>query len=453
MLIQFAVENFLCFKDETVFNLIATKDRRHPSHINSNDGRVPKVDILKIAAIYGANASGKSNLINAIQFAQNLIIFGTSGDETIDVRPFRLDAECLQKPSRFQFIIYSRNAIYDYGFVVDRHHVHEEWLFVKTKRYFKRMYERVILDTGESEYEFGPSLVKKGSPKKYLRYRHEMEGTRANQLFLTEAFNRNIPEIEPVMHWFKYTLVILSPNSRYTALELRAQQDKKFNTYLNHMLRIADTGIVNVSSTIEKVVFNQRFPDMPKHIERQVRTSVNNDHVVLISDGEKQYTISKTEDDQLIIVKLKMQHQGKEDHWVDFKFEEESEGTQRLIHLAPALADLSENEKVYFIDELDRRLHPLLSKALIQLHLEKHIELPNRQFIFVTHESNLLDLALFRRDEIWFTEKDQTGASYLVSLADFKIRNDLNIKKGYLHGRFGAIPFIGDIEKLGWAAL
>ncbi|MCP4050613.1 MAG: ATP-binding protein, partial [bacterium] len=222
MLIQFVVENFLSFKEETAFNLIATSDKRHPAHINRNDKRVPNVEILKTAALYGANASGKSNLINTIEFARDFIIFGTRGDETISVMPFRLDSDYINKPSKFQFIFYHNNKVYDFGFVVDKFKVHEEWLFVKSNRNYKRMYERITTKSGKNKYEFGPSLVKKTSKNKYLRYSYEMEGTRANQLFLTEAFNRNIHEIEPVMHWFKYTLVILSPNSGYSALELRA---------------------------------------------------------------------------------------------------------------------------------------------------------------------------------------------------------------------------------------
>jgi len=448
MLIQFVAENFLSFKDETVFNLIATSDKRHPDHINRNNS--PNIDILKIAAVYGANASGKSNLINTIEFARDFIIFGTRGDETISTIPFRLDSDCINKPSKFQFLFCHKNQIYDYGFVVGKNQIYEEWLFIKSNRNFKRMYERITTKAGKNKYEFGPSLVRKTSKKKYLRYSYEMEGTRVNQLFLTEAFNRNIHEIDPVMNWFKYTLVILSPNSRYSALELRAKQDKKFNKFLCQLLKIADTGIENVSTDIENLDFNKQFPDMPENIEKQIKDSVNNDKGILISDGEKQYAISKTDDNKLILVKLKMQHKGKDDILIDFKFDEESEGTQRLIHLAPAFADLLESEKVYFIDELDRRLHPNLSKSLIELYLELHIKKKNRQLIFVTHESNLLDLNYFRRDEIWFVEKDKMGTSHISSLSDFKIRSDLNVKNGYLKGRFGAIPFIGDIERLGW---
>jgi len=131
---------------------------------------------------------------------------------------------------------------------------------------------------------------------------------------------------------------------------------------------------------------------------------------------------------------------------VEFSIDEESEGTQRLINLIPALFILKKNpEKVIFLDELDRRLHPLLSRKFLEFFLQCKIEQSKNQLIFTTHDTNLLDLDLLRRDEIWFVEKNNQGASQLYSLAEFKIRSDLKVEKGYLNGRFGAIPFFGNI--------
>ncbi len=453
MLIQFIVENFYSFREETVFNLIAGDEPRHEDHIQRITQ--PSVDLLKVSAIYGANASGKSNLINSIEFARDLILYGTRGDETISTHPFRLDADAADRPSRFQFLIYHDGRIFDYGFALDSSGIHEEWLFVKSNRNFKKMFERITTKNGKNRYSFGPSLVRRSSKKKFDRYNFEMEGTRANQLFLTEAFNRNIPEIVPVMQWFKYSLVILSPNSRYSALELRAEQDKKFNGYICELLKLADTGIETISTTVEALDMDRQFPDIPANKKQQIIDKLNqldklDKKGILIFDGRNQYTISRKEDGQSVLVKLKMCHRGAEDQLIDFQIEEESEGTQRLIHLAPAFADLWENEKVYLIDELDRRLHPNLTISLIELYLQGHIKKENRQLILITHEANLLDLRLFRKDEIWFVEKDRDGASHLFSLAEFKVRPDLDIQNGYLKGRFGAIPFLGNMERLGW---
>ena len=137
----------------------------------------------------------------------------------------------------------------------------------------------------------------------------------------------------------------------------------------------------------------KQFPNMPGKLKKQVADRIKDDKITMIFDGERQYTISKDSDGEVINVKLKTHHKGKcQDGLADFKFEEESEGTQRLMHLSPAFADLAENEKVYFIDELDRKLHPVLSKSLIQLYTEMHTSFSKRQLIFITHESNLLDL-------------------------------------------------------------
>jgi AAA15 family ATPase/GTPase len=151
-------------------------------------------------------------------------------------------------------------------------------------------------------------------------------------------------------------------------------------------------------------------------------------------------------------MRIKTKHRHEKGQLVDFSIEEESEGTQRLINLIPILFSLkNKSEKVILLDELDRRLHPLLSRQFLEFFLQGKAEEMRNQLIFTTHDTNLLDLDILRRDEIWFLEKNQQGASHLYSLAEFKIRPDLKIDKGYLNGRFGAIPFFGDIHSLGWS--
>jgi AAA15 family ATPase/GTPase len=154
-----------------------------------------------------------------------------------------------------------------------------------------------------------------------------------------------------------------------------------------------------------------------------------------------------------LLVSLLPLHRAAGGHSVKFEMWEESEGTQRLIHLLSFLFALKKGpEQVFVVDELDRRLHPLLSRLLIQTILAAEDRGRHNQIIFTTHDTNLLDLDLLRRDEIWFAEKDAGGASHLYSLAEFRTRADLKIEKGYLNGRFGAIPFIGDVHRLDEAA-
>lgn len=193
---------------------------------------------------------------------------------------------------------------------------------------------------------------------------------------------------------------------------------------------------------------------MPKTVREnflEKLAGADDDSVAMIENTRgKRYLLVKSEGGQLSLIQLKTQHRHEDGHLIDFTIEEESEGTQRLINLVPCIFLLKEEtEKVIFLDELDRRLHPLLSRCFVQAAIDCREK--SNQLIFTTHDTNLLDLDLLRRDEIWFVEKNQQSVSNLYSLAEFKIRPDLKIEKGYLNGRFGAIPFFGDPQNLGWS--
>jgi uncharacterized protein len=173
--------------------------------------------------------------------------------------------------------------------------------------------------------------------------------------------------------------------------------------------------------------------------------------LMIFMAGNKKYYLFKKSQNQLVLIRLKINHRNEFGQLTEFSIDEESEGTQRLIDLMPALSMLKDSdEKVIFIDELDRRLHPLLSRRFLEFCLQSFPEGDRNQLIFTTHDTNLLNLDILRRDEIWFVEKNPQGSSSLYSLAEFKIRPDLKVDKGYLNGRFGAIPFFGDVDKLGW---
>jgi len=177
---------------------------------------------------------------------------------------------------------------------------------------------------------------------------------------------------------------------------------------------------------------------MPKNFMTTIRSA-----------GGERYALKSGDQCEPILVRFHMQHRGQDGQRVDLEIYEQSEGTQRLINLLPALFSFQENEeRVVIIDELDSRLHPLVSRLIIQAAVAGGETNQKSQLIFTTHDTNLLDLDLLRRDEIWFVEKDKGGASHLYSLAEFKTRPDLKIEKGYLNGRFGAIPFIGDLQRL-----
>ncbi len=449
MLVQFSVENFLSFKEEITFSMVAAKKGNHADHIvKGNDDE--KAPLLHAAAIYGANASGKSNLVTAIGFARELIIRGTRSDQTIPVTPFKLDEDALKKPSMFEFVIKRKGVIYTYGFKLNSEKVLEEWLFAKPAKREVRYFERITSGKDKVRVEFGPSFISNGSKgKQFLEF--VAQGTRPNQLFLTEAIERNVKELKPLMDWFRDVLIVITAGAEHEALGLRAHQDKSFTRFLGDFLATTGAGVDGIATEEVPLDFDKYIPDMPHDMRKEIVSFGKGPAFVLRSPEGEQYTIVRGEQGQPLLVLLKTQHRTKDGRLVSFDVEEESDGTKRLMNLAPALYAIRTSERVFVIDELDRRLHPLMSKMFLEAVVDFKGANQNWQFIFTTHDTNLLDIDLLRRDEIWFVEKDESGASHIYSLAEFKIRPDLKIQKGYLNGRFGAIPFIGDLRKLGWS--
>lgn len=399
MLLQFSVENHLCFAEEQSLSLVASKDEQHFNHLISIRENY-KHQLLRIAALYGANAHGKTKLVESMAFAQKLIVHGKKRGQEIAVNPFRLNPQLSQSPSRFEFVFFHENIEYSYGFVVNRQKILEEWLFARPHAREIRYFERKTLENGQSEVEFGTILLK-NTEKKFLTF--IVQGMQENQLFLTEAFERNVDILKPVYEWFNNSLVIIIPNELLN-LEEWFKKQETLTPFVLDFLQFANIGIKEI--LVEK-----------------------NEHL-----SESLYY-------------LKTQHQDSNNELITFELDEESSGTQRLIELLPIFAELENSNKIYVIDELDRKLHPFLSKLFVQYFLQKS-QKTNSQFIFTTHETHLLDQDFLRRDEIWFIEKDRLGCSHLYSLADFKIHPDIKIEKGYLQGRFGAIPFVGNINLL-----
>jgi uncharacterized protein len=453
MLIQLTIRNFLSFKDETTFSMVPINaDQQHAEHIiqpQENWGS----PVLPLASIYGANAAGKSNLIKALYFVKKLIIQGTRGSSHIPVLPFRLSGSN-QESSQFEFIFTYQSHQYSYGFELNKDQILQEWLYgiPSGKKREITYFERVTSNKKDTHIEFGPVL--KGRAKKRQSFLEFIaEGTRPNQLFLTEAIDRNVQELLPIFNWFRKALTIIPAESAFKNLELGILSDKSFTDFLSSFLKSSGTGIDSIETETVQFDPEQHLTDLPKEIRdgfMQEFSEADIESVAMIENPQGgRSLLYKDEMDQMSLIRLKTRHRDSNGKLIDFLIEDESDGTQRLINLIPALFALKEDtEKVIFIDELDRRLHTLLSRFFLEAALNcRHAD---NQLIFTTHDTNLLDLELLRRDEIWFVEKDKAGASKLYSLAEFKIRPDLKIEKGYLNGRYGAIPFFGDLSSLGW---
>jgi AAA15 family ATPase/GTPase len=460
MLIQFTVENFLSFKEQTVFSLLATADAAHPDHLIAT-GMGAKKNILRAAAIYGPNASGKSNLIKAMKFARDLVLTGTSPEKTIAVTPFKLGSVPNQT-SRFQFIFAYKGIEYSYGFKLDSLRIVEEFLYAAPHGREVKYFERFTSEELKTEVDFGPVLTKKDKERRlFLRYK--AADTRASQLLLTAMFEGNlkhtVQELQPVIEWFGSVLTIIGAESTSDSLETRTHHTKALKDFLATFLRTSDTGIKEIITTEVPLDWDRDLPWVPSglrnQITRQFKTptsgesgSMEYEEVVIDGPDSTRAYIRQNEKGELSLIQILLKHTGEEGQDIEFLMNEESEGTQRVIHLIPMLFDMNEGkDRVIVLDELDRRLHPHLSRLIVQAALQCQ---SRNQLLFTTHDTNLLDLDLLRRDEIWFVEKDKAGRSALYSLAEFKVRPDLQIEKGYLNGRFGAVPFIGDISSLGW---
>jgi AAA15 family ATPase/GTPase len=434
MLVQFAVENVLSFREQAVLSLAPPAPGAQP---------------LGIAAIYGPNASGKSNLLNAMAMAWRLVVKGTPAGERIQVSRFKLPQGTKGKAARFEFIICLGQDYYSYGFAVTRDEVVEEWLFQGTSaQQDEALFERTCGPNRKVLIEFGSRL--RGAQKKNGFLDFVAEGTRPNQLFLREAEDRNVAGIEPVMSWFR-NLLVLGTNVIKPGLPVDIESSAEFRDFVSALLGELDTGILRVDAKTSTNLPTD-FPDAQRERLRSMtdRDLMTRDASVEVGEVFVGGTTPRH-------VRLVAQHQGF-DEGATFSHDEESDGTRKLMHLAPILFGVRKDAgpQVFVVDELERSLHSLLVLDFIKRHKERGKEAGANQLIFTTHDTNLLDRGLLEPSEIWFVEKGEDGGSHLYSLAEFKAEelNQLTgkIEQGYLNGRFGAIPFLGSPQKLGWVA-
>ena len=441
MLLQFTVENFLSFDEPTNFSMRAGKDKDHLEHLI----QVGKETATKGAAIYGANAAGKSNLVLAMGFARDLIV-GKSGVALSDVRPFRLNAR-EERASGFHWQFVHAGKLWSYGFDATKTAVVAEYLFARDTQSGKekRWFERATDVQGATKVKLGAEFVSAITRDDAQLLKLKAPRLDANALFLREILAEKIEAIEPVFQWFEDVLLIVRAETVYDPLIIEAGQNKAFRHFISNHLKGAGAGISKIalySRDIEDSDFEQapeEFRDYLQDIKEQIAQGKQ----ISVFNNEKNVRMVFRADetgnmkaDTLNAVRVTSG--GREEV---FDLWEESEGTQRFIHLLPHFYRLQTRPTVLVIDEFERRLHTLLTQRLLRSAFDSPQQ--NNQFIFTTHDTNLLDSALLRRDEIWFVDKNERGASSLVSLVEFKIRSDANYEKGYLLGAFDGIPYFG----------
>lgn len=430
MLISFSVENWQSFREKTTLSLVASREEQHRERITKIDKY--KLRILPTAAIYGANASGKTKFFKALVFAQQFILNISQPGSLIPREHFKLDAKCANKPSRFSFELFVDKIIYEFSFAITQQSVVEEKLIKISPYSQKILYDRTL---GEAN-DFANLGIK--NEKETQRIKFVFQGTRENQLFLTNSISQNIEVFKPIYNWFKNTLVLISPDISFARSDQLINKEHHLHTSINNTLVQLDTGITRLGGEEVPMINVPLPPDVANEI-------LEGQSVMVKSMADRISIVVSRRNGDLKAEKLVTYHKNFEDEEIPFNFKDESAGTLRAIDLLPGFIDLINKKlpKTYFIDELDRCLHTLLTRKLLETYLSSCSPETHSQLIFTTHDVLLMDQKLLRRDEIWVTERNERGCSSLISFAEYKgIRYDKDIRKSYLQGRLGGIPRI-----------
>jgi len=377
-----------------------------------------KLSLLKSVAIYGANGSGKSNLVKAI-ITMLIFIRDSFKNELIGraiIEPFALNHENPNLPTFFQLVFLYNNVRYRYGFEVYRNEVKSEWLFgtpdKKEVYFFTR--EGSTIQINEKQFVEGKELANK---------------TSVNNLFLNiaKAFNGNVSK--RIVDFLTGSILVSAGinDSSFRETTLDIMKFEHFKQHILSFMNIADFGIQEISNR--------------KTIIKNIPEGVSEDLLNQILTDNGEVVVSKR------TVLDENGHKLLDKEWI--MDDHESDGTQKIFNYSGVITTTLMSGMALFLDEFDARLHPMLTKKIVEMFNSPILNKNGAQLIFVTHDTNLLDNTLLRRDQIYFTEKNKMQETVLYSLADFKgVRNDASYEKDYINGKYGAIPFLGDFEKL-----
>lgn len=421
MLIEFSVGNYLSIKDKKTLSLEASSITEHKGNLF----KVAKYNLLRSAVLYGANSSGKSNFLKAMSTMRRIVLRSgkLASTDTLDVIPFLLNTQTTKEPSFFEVLFLIDEKRFRYGFEVNDTQIKTEWLFQMD---------------GTKEI---PLFIREGQAIEIMACFSEAKGleikTRSNALFLAIIDQFNGPTAEQILRWFNNWATIsglMHDNYRGITLEMLETEESRLmlkDFYVNLDLGFQDLNLILTDLTTDKLV-SKKFPEeVIKQIIAQFKGEA-------IKFGEIE-TIHKVFDNKGDVISTKR---------FDLD-QQESAGTNKIIDISGAIFRTLKNGGVIVVDELDTKLHPLLTLAIIQLFNSTESNKKNAQLIFATHDTNLLSHGCFRRDQIYFTEKDKFEATDLYSLVEYKengtkIRKDRSFEKDYIDGRYGAIPYLGD---------
>ena len=417
MLIEFTVKNYKSIRDTQTLSMVAASgDELKASNTFLSTDATPQT-LLRSAVIYGANASGKSTLLQALYEMQTIVVksASTQSGELLPVTPFLLDEETATAATEFEVVFLVDGVRYQYGFAATQSRITEEWLFVSPKGRAQHWFNREW-DVESASYAWDFSKLFAGEKQLWQK------STRDNALFLSTAVQLNSKALAPVFNWFFAKLNILGSDGVSETFTAKMCKEAQSKANVLAFLQAADIDIADLSIQVEQ--FSE------KHVPEEIPDEIKS---ILLASHPK-----------LEMLKVRTIHQNKQGKPIEFKLADESDGTRKLFDFAGPLIDTLQAGNVLLIDELHNSLHPKLVHFLLNL-LHSDISNPNHaQLIFTTHDTAILNQSVLRRDQIWFVEKDQAQASQIFPLTDFHPRKGReNLLANYMDGRYGALPVFG----------
>jgi uncharacterized protein len=435
MLVQFSLRNYKVFRETATLSLIASNYDRDTLPQNVVEVSKFNLRLLETAVIYGANASGKSKLIEGLSFMARFVRDSskeTQSGEPIPVEPFRLSTETEAEPTEMEIIFIHEDVLYRYGFELSQERVVAEWLYQRPNTKEVELFHRDDSGTTTHPKLFGGiinQLIKE-------------DGLRPNALLLSVAAQFNNKIANRVVTWFNGELHVLSGlrEGSFSGFTAKQTDNPEQKQKILRLLQEADLSINDI--IISKLDVEKLPDDMPNELKDMIRKVAREKKAEFFDDV---MTKHQKYDADLMPV-------GSE----TFSMErDESSGTRKFFAFTGPILDVLENGHTLFVDELDAKLHPNLVCKLVDIFNAPETNPHNAQLIFNTHDTNLLSSGNFRRDQIWFTEKDRYGAATLYSLGEFKVaedgkavRKNDNYEQNYIRGRYGAIPYLGDFARL-----
>lgn len=440
MLVKILVNNFLSYEGETELTMIPSNKTRKKTEHKIN---VKSTPLLKYAVIYGANAAGKSNLVEAFKFIQYCVFKAIPAQATT---MFCKSKEANSyNPSTFEIQFTTNGKFYAYGFslILKERKIISEWMYeLYQNGSAKTLFERVQ----DRKPKIGENVILESNDNLKMQTYLEDFDENSNTLFLS-FMNRGkkytssskLGFFKDVFNWINDSLDVCTPQTSLTSFEYYYNEASL--SIINELIKTFDTGISEVSideiskDELKKELPESIFDNLMEELKRKFEDEGVEKFKVSMRSNNSFFNIESLDNGELKVTTIKLKHGNS---FYDFKFREESDGTRRLFELLDILLNKSEN-KVYVIDEMERSLHPKLTSKFIELFDQMHPK-QKIQLIFTTHESSIMDQELFRRDEIWFVERNKNNNSNIYSLDKFKERYDKKLSKAYLEGRYGAIP-------------